>query len=83
MFFGESMFMRQTDASKVAFAHLVRQLERWEFELIDCQMATAHLASLGAREVPRRDFLLHVHRLSALPGRPGPWALDPDLPESF
>src|SRR5437870_677343 len=53
MFFGESMFARRSDASKVAFAHLVRQLERWGFELIDCQMPTSHLASLGAREIPR------------------------------
>ena len=53
MFFGESMFARQTDASKVALVHLVRQLRRWDFELIDCQMSTSHLASLGAREIPR------------------------------
>ncbi len=76
MFFGESMFTRQTDASKVAFASLVRQLERWGFELIDCQMATSHLASLGAREIPRDEFLAQVARLVRMPGVPSPWTYD-------
>lgn len=76
MFFGESMFARQTDASKVAFASLVRQLERWGFELIDCQMATSHLASLGAREIPRDEFLAQVARLVRMPGVPSPWTYD-------
>src|SRR5688572_26812122 len=75
MFFGESMFARQTDASKVAFAGLVMQLARWGFELIDCQMSTSHLASLGAREIPRNEFLRHVRRLTALPPVPSPWAV--------
>ena len=77
MFFGESMFARQTDASKVAFAALVRQLERWGFELIDCQMATSHLASLGAREIARDEFLARVSRLVRLPAVPSPWRCDP------
>ena len=79
MFYGESMFTRVTDASKVALAHLVRQLERWGFEMIDCQMSTPHLASLGAREIPRHEFLDRMHALTARPGRPGPWILDADL----
>ena len=83
MFFGESMFARRSDASKVAFAHLVRQLERWGFELIDCQMPTSHLASLGAREIPRAEFLAHVQRLAGFPPVPSPWHLDADLAESF
>jgi len=83
MFFGESMFTRQTDASKVAFAHLVRQLERWGFALIDCQMATAHLASLGAQEMPRDRFLDEVGRLAALPPVPSPWQLEAGLAETF
>jgi leucyl/phenylalanyl-tRNA--protein transferase len=82
MFFGESMFSRGPDASKVALALLIKQLERWDFELIDCQMATAHLASLGAREIPRSEFLRHVERLAQLPGIASPWVLDPDLPGS-
>ena len=57
MFFGESMFSRATDASKVALVHLVRHLRSKGFPLIDCQMHTALLASLGAREIPRRAFL--------------------------
>ena len=83
MFFGESMFARSSDASKVAFAHLVYQLGRWDFELIDCQMATAHLASLGAREIPRADFLARVDLLTRQPPVPSPWRLDTDLAESF
>ena len=79
MFYGESMFSRRRDASKVALVYLVGQLERWGFELIDCQMSTAHLASLGAREIPRAEFLRHVVRLAGLPAAPSPWVLEPDL----
>lgn len=79
MFYGESMFSRRSDASKVALVHLVRQLQRWGFEMIDCQMSTAHLASLGARDMPRGDFLRAVHRLVRQPGVPSPWRLDPDV----
>jgi leucyl/phenylalanyl-tRNA--protein transferase len=76
MFFGESMFSRMSDASKVALVHLVQQLGRWDFELIDCQMATAHLASLGAREIPRAEFLRRVRRLTTEPPVPSPWRFD-------
>jgi len=79
MFYGESMFSRRGGASKAALARLTAQLARWDFELIDCQMSTPHLASLGAREIPRADFLGHVRRLAARPPVPGPWALDADL----
>jgi leucyl/phenylalanyl-tRNA---protein transferase len=79
MFYGESMFSRQTDASKVALVGLTRQLERWGFEMIDCQMSTGHLASLGAREVPRAEFLQRMRPLARQPPVPGPWSLDPDL----
>ena len=77
MFFGESMFARVSDASKVAFVTLVRQLQGWQFRMIDCQMPTAHLASLGAREVPRRDFLAEVERAVRQPPVPTPWTFDP------
>jgi leucyl/phenylalanyl-tRNA--protein transferase len=83
MFFGESMFARKTDASKVALAHLARQIERWGFEVIDCQMATSHLSSLGAREIPRAEFVGHVRRLAALPAVPSPWRLAARIAESF
>jgi leucyl/phenylalanyl-tRNA--protein transferase len=79
VFFGESMFTRATDASKLALAHLARQLVRWEFGLIDCQMATPHLASLGAREMPRRDFLRALSELVNYPSRSGNWRFDNDL----
>lgn len=56
VFFGESMFSRADNASKVGFAHLVRQLRAWDFQLIDCQVANDHLFSLGAVEIPREEF---------------------------
>jgi leucyl/phenylalanyl-tRNA--protein transferase len=56
VFFGESMFTRAPDASKVALVRLVERLRGADYRLIDCQQATAHLASLGAREIPRRTF---------------------------
>jgi leucyl/phenylalanyl-tRNA--protein transferase len=67
MFFGESMFSRKSDASKVALAHLSRQLARWNFGMIDCQMHTSHLASLGAREITRTDFVEKVTALVNCP----------------
>ncbi len=81
MFYGESMFSRTTDASKIAFVHLVRQLERWGFGMIDCQMKTAHLASLGAREIPRAEFVQRLGLLIELPLEPGRWQFDHDLIE--
>ena len=78
MFYGESMFTRATDASKIALAHLAKQLARWQFGLIDCQMQTAHLASLGAREMPRAEF---VRQLKVLVNcePPQSWQFDCDL----
>lgn len=65
MFYGESMFARRRDASKFAFAHLVRLLLSRGVEMIDCQMRTDHLASLGGREIPRTEFLGRLHELTA------------------
>ncbi|MGB5261233.1 MAG: leucyl/phenylalanyl-tRNA--protein transferase [Gammaproteobacteria bacterium] len=56
VFFGESMFTRVADASKVGFVTLVRQLQRWGYRLIDCQVHTGHLESLGATLIPRQKF---------------------------
>ncbi len=56
-FFGESMFSRATDASKVALVHLVRRLVLWDFRIIDCQVTSAHMMSMGAHEMSRPDFL--------------------------
>jgi leucyl/phenylalanyl-tRNA--protein transferase len=63
MFYGESMFSAETDASKVALVGLVEELRRRDMPLIDCQQRTPLLASLGGREIPRREFL---RRLAAL-----------------
>jgi leucyl/phenylalanyl-tRNA---protein transferase len=79
MFYGESMFTRASDASKIALAHLARQLERWQFPLIDCQMTTSHLASLGAREITRNQFLRSLSELVNYPTRSGTWRFDDDL----
>jgi leucyl/phenylalanyl-tRNA--protein transferase len=79
VFFGESMFSRATDASKIALVHLARQLERWNFGIVDCQMATTHLASLGAREIPRKDFVRALSELVNYPTRTGQWRFDNDL----
>jgi leucyl/phenylalanyl-tRNA--protein transferase len=81
IFYGESMFTRVTDASKIAFAHLVAQLRRWGFGLIDCQMETAHLASLGARPIRREEFMSRLEKLVNLTGVPGQWCFDHDLSE--
>lgn len=69
LFFGESMFSRATDASKVGFVTLVERLREWGFALIDCQMPTRHLESFGARSIPRAAFAealaMHLDRPSA------------------
>lgn len=62
LFFGESMFSRADNASKVGFASLVERLHAWQFELIDCQMPTQHLHSLGARAISRQAFAGYLQR---------------------
>jgi leucyl/phenylalanyl-tRNA--protein transferase len=79
MFFGESMFTRATDASKIALVHLARQLSRWRYGMIDCQMYTPHLATLGAREMPRAEFIRKLQELVNCAYVPGRWNLDLDL----
>lgn len=76
MFYGESMFSRQTDASKVALVRLAQQLQQWDFGLIDCQMETPHLASLGAHTLPRTAFTARLAELVKLPHLSGPWHFD-------
>ena len=75
-FYGESMFTRRTDASKIALAHLARYLERRGFAVIDCQMKTAHLASLGAREIRRRELSQGLEIWSVEGPAPGKWPQD-------
>lgn len=67
MFYGESMFARVTDASKIALAHLVFFLRKNNVEMIDCQQQTAHLASLGAKPISRSEFILHLQQAIAMP----------------
>jgi len=73
VFFGESMFTRATDASKVAFVRAVEFLAAKGFELIDCQVANAHTQSLGATTLPRRDFVKLLTELCVPPGIPERW----------
>jgi leucyl/phenylalanyl-tRNA--protein transferase len=76
VFFGESMFSRQTDASKVALAHLAAYLETQDFAVIDCQMTTAHLLSMGALEMPRREFCAGLAGWTREGPPPARWAPD-------
>jgi leucyl/phenylalanyl-tRNA--protein transferase len=75
-FFGESMFALVRDASKVAFVALVEQLRLFDIPLVDCQVYTPHLASLGAREWPRPQFLAALRSALERPTRLGPWRFD-------
>lgn len=72
-FFGESMFQRRRDASKVALVGLVRQLARWDFRLLDCQMHTQHLAGFGATGWPRASFQAALAEALQTPTRRGRW----------
>jgi len=76
LYSGESMFADVSDASKVAFVYLVRQLQRWGFPLIDCQVHTEHLAQFGAAEIARHRYLEQLHQLQRHPGITGTWTFD-------
>jgi len=76
-FFGESMFTRVSNASKVAFVHLVQGLHQAGFKLIDCQVTTAHLMQFGAREVPRIRFLRDLQQALKQTTRQGMWRFTP------
>jgi leucyl/phenylalanyl-tRNA--protein transferase len=80
-FFGESMFARAPDASKIAFVASVRQLDAWSIRLIDCQVHTDHLERFGAFEVPRTDYLTMLSRALDEPTRRGRWTLELDADE--
>lgn len=77
VFYGESMFSRVTDASKVALKYLCDELIRREFVLIDCQMATPHLMSLGAKLVPRKNFIDTLASHAIPPDPVGNWQFCP------
>ncbi|MFZ9888018.1 MAG: leucyl/phenylalanyl-tRNA--protein transferase [Myxococcota bacterium] len=76
VFFGESMFAKAPDASKVAFATLLGHLVAWDFALVDCQTYTDHLARFGAEEWPRDAFLDHLKEAVIHETRLGPWQLE-------
>ncbi len=75
VFYGESMFARADDASKVAFVTLVEWMKTWGVALIDCQQETAHLARFGATPWPRARFTKALETLTAAPSRQGRWSL--------
>ena len=79
VFFGESMFSRQANASKIALIALALQLQRWQFGLIDCQVSSQHLLSMGAEEISRHNFCVQLRDLSAHDLQPGPWKFDDDF----
>ena len=72
-FFGESMFSRRSNASKVALYHLVEHVKALHFDLIDCQVTSDHLLRLGAREIPRRQFLAEIKQSLKSPTLKGKW----------
>jgi leucyl/phenylalanyl-tRNA--protein transferase len=80
-FFGESMFSRAPDASKVAFVATIRQLDAWKIGLVDCQVHTEHLERFGAYEVPRLDYLEMLHTTLDQPTKRGRWSLELDQAE--
>ena len=76
LFFGESMFSFESNASKIALVNLVKQLQEWNYKLIDCQVSSEHLESLGAIEISREQFRLQLHELLPCPGKAAPWNID-------
>lgn len=79
VFFGESMFSLASEASKVAYAYLVCHLQHWGYRLIDCQIESEHLLTLGAENISRQVFSEQVEEWTRLQGRPTPWSVDPKL----
>jgi leucyl/phenylalanyl-tRNA--protein transferase len=79
VFFGESMFSRHKDTSKIALVSLCRQLQKWNFSLLDCQVSNPHLLSMGAEEISRQDFSRHLK--TAL--EPDAWLQDFSIDERW
>jgi len=75
-FFAESMFARASDASKVALVSLVRQLQTWGFQIMDCQQSSPHVLAFGAEAIPRHEFLDHLAVALTLPERNARWQFD-------
>ncbi len=83
VFFGESMFSQINDASKVGLVHLTSHLIRWGYQLIDCQVYSNHLFSLGAQEISRHHFTHHLKQWCNQPGRDESWLSAPEPPLYF
>lgn len=79
VFFGESMFSRVSDSSKIAFVFLTLQLQRWGYKFIDCQVYSAHLESLGAKMISRNDFKNKLIKYTVMENKPEQWVADEDL----
>jgi leucyl/phenylalanyl-tRNA--protein transferase len=77
LFCGESMFSARTGGSKVALAGMCQLLHRWGFPFLDAQVTNDHLLSMGAVEIPRRQFVAQAKRLAAMPGMVGSWLSHP------
>ena len=75
VFFGESMFSTMSDASKVCLYHLTEFLLKYQFLIIDCQVPTAHLMRLGARNIARQDFLTEIEKAQKFPSLKGAWQI--------
>ena len=82
-FFGESMFSRQSNGSKIALVCLTRQLQQWGFGFIDCQVYTSHLESMGAIETPRPRFIELLNTELKKPDRIGKWKFDDSIQDSW
>ena len=83
VFFGGSMFSKADNASKIALVYLMQQLRRWGFKLVDCQVSSDHLVSLGAFEISRSNFGEEIEALAVLENFKGPWSFDDDLKFEF
>ena len=76
VFFGESMFSKEDNTSKLALVYLIRQISSWGIELIDCQVSSDHLLTLGAIEISRSEFLQGLNKLVQFEDKIGNWSLD-------
>lgn len=83
VFFGESMFSRRSDASKVAFVYLCRQLQQWGFSFIDCQTHSEHMQRFGAQTLSRSEFLRRLQALCNRSSNNRPWRLDKEISELY
>lgn len=78
-FFGESMFSSVNDASKVALTYLIEQVKQWNFKLIDCQVSSDHMSSLGALDISRSEFMGLLSNMCSGKTRLSDWSIQPDL----